>query len=608
MDQTRSDEMVLPRPRASLRVGVTGHRIGAKFSEAQATDVRKTVDAILSDVARFARATVAKDAWAFSETEPALSTVSALAEGADRIVADAGLATGMPLSVILPFGRAEYRNDFTCEESRTSYDSLLSRADVVFELDGRRDAAARAYEAAGLLMLANADIVIAIWDQMPADGIGGTALIVEHAVAEGVPVILIDPRKPSDASILWRADVALPTARSGIEDVPRRSLAALLPDLISIMLAPPQGVERRAFQTLLAEKPRRWNIALSYPVLLFLLGVRGLRWRDLRAPAHDKDGATRWRDYLKADARNAGLSPVVTGKLLGAYSFVDHLSIRYAQIYRSAYVFNFGAAAAAVLLALSSLLLPMNLKPFLLAFEIGLIGLIVAVIWMGGRREWHRRWMEYRRLAETLRHLRILALMGAAARLDRPGKPSQSAQGWVGWYARALEREIPVPSLAVDHAYLLAVRDAVRNAELRNQIDYNHHNAEAMEKAGERLHLAGSVLFLATLAICVGYLALYFGAPELSHAYRNWTVFLTALFPTVGAAINAIRAQGDFQSVADRSRETALSLEELDAALAEEPLEFARLADRVDKAADLLMADVAEWHVLFRTRPLSLPA
>ena len=255
MDQTRSDEMVLPRPRASLRVGVTGHRIGAKFSEAQATDVRQTVDAILSDVARFARATMAKDAWAFSETEPALSTVSALAEGADRIVADAGLAAGMPLSVILPFGRAEYRNDFTCEESRTSYDSLLSRADVVFELDGRRDAAARAYEAAGLLMLANADIVIAIWDQMPADGIGGTALIVEHAVAEGVPVILIDPRKPSDASILWRADVALPTARSGIEDVPRRSLAALLPDLISIMLAPPQGVERRAFQALLSEKP-----------------------------------------------------------------------------------------------------------------------------------------------------------------------------------------------------------------------------------------------------------------------------------------------------------------------------------------------------------------
>jgi hypothetical protein len=608
MDQQDTDELVLPRPQACLRIGVTGHRIGPKFSDVQAADVRKTVDTILAEIARLARATVSKDAWAFASTRPVLSTVSALAEGADRIVAEAGLAADFALNVILPFWRIDYRGDFECEESRNTYDFLLSRADVVFELDGKRAAAARAYEAAGLLMLANADIVIAIWDQMPADGIGGTALIVEHAVAEGVPVILIDPRKPGDAAILWRADVPLPTARAGIEEVPRRSLDALLPDMISIMLAPPDGPERRSYQALLAEKPLHWNMALAYPLLLFLAGVRGFRWSDVHVSDHRRDGATRWRDYLHADSRNAGLSPVVTGKLLAAYSWIDHLSIRYAQIYRSAYVFNFGAAAFAVLLALSSLLLPMHWKPLLLAFEIGLIGMIVAVIWRGGRREWHRRWMEYRRLAETLRHLRILALMGAAARLDRPGKRTQSAHGWVSWYARAIEREIPVPSLAVDEAYLTAVRDAVRNAELKVQIDYNRHNAEAMEKAGERLHIAGSILFLATLGICVVYFALYFAAPELSHAYRNWTVFLTALFPTVGAAINAIRAQGDFQSVADRSRETGQSLAELDAAMAEEPLEFARLADRVDKAADLLMADVAEWHVLFRTRPLSLPA
>jgi hypothetical protein len=60
--------------------------------------------------------------------------------------------------------------------------------------------------------------------------------------------------------------------------------------------------------------------------------------------------------------------------------------------------------------------------------------------------------------------------------------------------------------------------------------------------------------------------------------------------------------------VAERSRETASSLEELDAAMRQEPLEFARLADRIEKIADLMMADVAEWQVLFRTLPLSLPA
>src|SRR5512142_3368988 len=114
-------------------------------------------------------------------------------------------------------------------------------------------------------MLANADIVIAIWDQLPADGIGGTAKIVEQAVAEGVPVILIDPRAPGDASVLWRADLALPTARAGLEDVPRRALTAVLPKMLAIMLAPPEGGERRGLQTLMGEKPRRWNFALAYP-------------------------------------------------------------------------------------------------------------------------------------------------------------------------------------------------------------------------------------------------------------------------------------------------------------------------------------------------------
>jgi hypothetical protein len=261
-----------------------------------------------------------------------------------------------------------------------------------------------------------------------------------------------------------------------------------------------------------------------------------------------------------------------------------------------------------VLLALSGLLLAPAFKPVLLAIEIFLIVSILLVIGQGSRSQWHRRWLEYRRLAEMLRQLRILSLTGAAARLDRPGNRATRAQGWVGWYARAIEREIPLPTLVVDHTYLAAVRDAVRTAELKPQIDYNRRNAQAMESAGERLHLAGTVLFLATLAICVGYLCLYYFAPAMALRYREWTVFLTALFPTVGAAINAIRAQGDFQSVAERSRETASSLEELDAAMRQEPLEFARLADRIEKIADLMMADVAEWQVLFRTLPLSLPA
>lgn len=611
-----SDESPAPRPRAFLRIGVTGHRPGPKLSAEQADAVRRAVDRILADIAQLTRAVVERDSWAFASRRPEISVVSPLAEGADRIVAEAGLAAQFGLSAILPFGRADFRTDFESEASRQAFDLLLSKSEAVFELDGKREAAARAYEAAGLLMLANADLVIAIWDQMPADGVGGTALIVEQAMAADVPVILIDPRVPDEPAILWRADSALPTAREGIETIPRRPLGDTLSTVVDIIVGPPRDPhERRPLEELFKEKARRWNIALSYPLMLFLLGVRAMRWSDLHAPPQQQDSAVRWRHYLQGHLDDVALRPIDTDMLYRAYSFVDHLSTRYAQIYRSAYVFNYLAGAAAVLLASIGLIYPspdpiaaLNFKAVMVAVEIGLIASILLTLNLGTRRQWHRRWLQYRRLAETLRQLRMLAPTAAAARLDRPSDRAGRAYGWVSWYARAVEREIPLPNVVVSEAYLTAVRDAVSQSELKSQVSWNAHNAEAMEKAGHRLHIAGTLLFWATLAICVNFLAIYFIDIEEAETLRELTVFLTALFPAIGAALSAIRSQADFETVARRSHETARDLDELDQALAREPPEFARLTDRIEKAVDVMMADNAEWHVLFRTRPLSLPA
>ena len=80
------------------------------------------------------------------------------------------------------------------------------------------------------------------------------------------------------------------------------------------------------------------------------------------------------------------------------------------------------------------------------------------------------------------------------------------------------------------------------------------------------------------------------------------------VMPTLGSALGAIYAQGDFKTVAEQSKRTAARLAVLDKILAEEPLEFARLADRVQKTSDIMMVDLEEWQTVFRARPLSLPA
>src|SRR5262249_2743568 len=72
-------------------------------------------------------------------------------------------------------------------------------------------------EAAGLLMLAKIDLLIAIWDGERAAGIGGTAQIVGRAMADTIPIIRIDPANPNAMQMSWREAGYLP---AGGADVP----------------------------------------------------------------------------------------------------------------------------------------------------------------------------------------------------------------------------------------------------------------------------------------------------------------------------------------------------------------------------------------------------
>ena len=66
--------------------------------------------------------------------------------------------------------------------------------------------------------------------------------------------------------------------------------------------------------------------------------------------------------------------------------------------------------------------------------------------------------------------------------------------------------------------------------------------------------------------------------------------------------------QGDFETVAVRSEEMAQRLATIRAAMMAGPLDFAHLADRIEKAVQVMSAEQSEWRTLFGTRPLSLPA
>jgi hypothetical protein len=119
----------------------------------------------------------------FSSTP--LVVMSALAEGADRLTARVALDVGLRLIVPLPMPRSLYESDFTTSNSLEEFSTLLARAEQWFELplvEGNDEASIREpgvardrqYGLLGAYIAEHSQILLALWDGVPSNRLGGT--------------------------------------------------------------------------------------------------------------------------------------------------------------------------------------------------------------------------------------------------------------------------------------------------------------------------------------------------------------------------------------------------------------------------------------------------
>lgn len=228
--------------RRTLRIGVTGHRLPPKLPEESTGPIRATIDRVLGQISDLGILQIGEqhsdqaDSGQPNVEEFRLEIVSSLAQGADQIVAEAGLARGSAIDAILPFHPEEYRLDFKDEASQQRFDDLLLQCRSSLALDYSRDLETSAYEAAGLLMLSKSDLLIAIWDEEEAAGRGGTAQIVGQAVKDGVPILHINPETPEKSTIRWAKLERDGVTPQRFEELAALDPAASLPRLVSILL------------------------------------------------------------------------------------------------------------------------------------------------------------------------------------------------------------------------------------------------------------------------------------------------------------------------------------------------------------------------------------
>jgi hypothetical protein len=586
----------------TLCVGVTGHR-----QDALPTDflprLPELIREALQQLSRSAASVraVAEDCFAPDPTE--LLFVSPLAHGSDQIAAEVAVAQGFTLHAVLPFKLDDYRRDLVDAGAERRFDDLVAKADSLLELPGTRDRDFEAYVMAGRATVAHCDVIIAVWDGLAARGRGGTAEVVELALKRGTPVIHLSV-DGTPTRLLWSAFDPIVVTEHPDETAQRPFDPEHVERMLTALLLPPiDPQERRFLKQFLGERPRRLRARIEYPLMLAATGVARFRPSQVKESNCTAHTAEEWGQYRRAwlDQHSGGES---LDLLQSAYSWSDQMAGHFAQTYRSGHVFNFVLGGFAVCMGLSAFMAPG--ASFGLAIAEFLISLgIILNTHIGLRNEWHRRWLDYRQLAERLRPMRSLKLLAFAAP-DPPGTLTNPiARRWIDWYSAGMWRAMSCPGGAIEEKRARELARAVAEFEIAPQVAYHKKSARQIDLLDHRLERIANLLFKATLVVSAVIVVGYVFVPDWVAAMGNWFTLVSACFPALGTAVFGIRFQGDFGGNAVRSQSTANELEEIQLEM-ERGVDLPRAADLAEQSARIMLGHLDEWRLVNQQMDLGI--
>jgi hypothetical protein len=586
-----------------LAVGVTGHRAEV-LPEGAIPVLRERVGDVLRQIEHAGRDLLDKERDCFAALPPKLRFVSPIADGADQIAAEVALELGWELQAVLPFERSAYRASLANHGARERFDRLLDRSSCVLELPGDPAHTLDAYVMTGRATVAHCDVLIAVWDGLPPRGRGGTGEVVQLALTRGTAIIHVPLAPGGDTRILWSAFD--PTVVTVADDpgvarpLDRADVDALLTGLL---MPPPNEQEQGFLKRFLRERLRRIRARIEYPLLLTAAGVRPFRARDLTTKHAEAQIRDEWRRYRAGCAEAHNISAAMD-LLEESYSWADRLATHFAQTYRSGHIFNFVLGGVAVCLGLAAFMAPhMRFEEAGLELVFTMAIILNAII--GKRQEWHRRWLDYRQLAERLRPMRSLKLLGIAAP-DPPGTETNPVpKRWIDWYASGMWRAMGCPSGTIDRACAAHLGRAIADHEIEPQVGYHERNARQIELLDHRLEQIGFVLFAATVLVTVATIVGVAIGGDFVNRYGNWFTLVSAGFPALGTAVFGIRFQGDFGGDALRSMATANTLRQIDSELRKD-VSLSRAADLAEQAARIMLSDLDEWRLVNQQRDLSV--
>jgi hypothetical protein len=537
-------------------VGVTGHRT---LSPAIRGEVKAGVALLLEHVRDTVLDIRARHAAVYSGEPATLVMVSPLARGADRLVARRATELGFELDVPTPYDLVD--TDAGIANADTPAGKLYRSARARFVLDGLRGDV-QSYVEVGRRVVWNSDLLIAIWDGHAAAGPGGTAEIVRLAREHDIPVVHFHTQRPGSITLHAGPD---PIEVATIED-----LLSRITRLLEQTLVPPgaDGAGGHQASNLLKsyfkEKPTgalaRRFIGKAYSVLTGLV-VLPARITFTPLPKNSVAASRKaWREDWSRAGVPSWLTNQIEDRLLNHYAWANDLSIRYAIRYRSAFLWIYGLATLAVAAAVGDQVAhaaaPWGLYEFV--FLLVVLGLFVSGRW----GKYHEKWVDYRSLAERIRHLTFLLPLGStspAIRVPVAAQHADPSSTWVNWIFRAVVRQAGLFDARVNGEYLAHCRALLVDDVVRGQAAYHDRVAHRLGTLHRRLHGVTILLFVSALVVSL----LHLVHVEWPSPLEEAPFVLAVLLPAVGAALHGFMSQGDFENVSLRAESAHRQLSRL---------------------------------------------
>ena len=534
----------------TFRIGVTGHR-DLPDPDALRAPIREAVSRLKEMVPIAPGAGLAP------------VVVSALAEGADRLVVEEVLADrDARLEVVLPLDTEEYAEDFKAEASKEEFRSLLARASDKWQAPDGLDRD-EAYERAGRYVVDRCDAVIALWDGEKSRGRGGTAEIVGYAQEHGVPIAWVHTK--GDPAVTCH----LETRRAEVVKAA-------------------------------AGKLRKYNTGVIGSAMF------GKHARELR------------NELMPDMAREIPIDPLglsretVAGWVFPYFIRADIQALRYQRRFRrlSWAIFVLAALAVAVVAVQANFWPELN---WLAAFEVAFLVGLLLILQMNRRWRLHDQWISCRFLAERLRSSYFLALAGTGDQRGRSARLAYLSDSSEAWIERALtEVSARRPELDAGSPPVRELRDYLNRCWIGSQITYQEGTSAKQRAFEERLVHATELLFLLTLVaagihIFERYIFPVTGitAEQSLNFWEKLLIVLSITVPAVGAAFHGVGTQRQFRRHSERYRRMAGVLAQVQREMAD-----AATLEQVQQVAaeteQIMREENSDWFGVMRFHDMEL--